>query len=64
MKISDLEHLEIVSKQTNSNEINQVNGGIALGAFAFSFVQASNTALAFTRTGAVAIALGFGSGPR
>jgi hypothetical protein len=58
MMISDLEHLELVSKEANSNQLKQVNGGgIAIAFGVFADAQGSKSAISLTRGYAVAISL-------
>lgn len=56
MMISDLEHLELVSKEANSERLKQVNGGgIAISFGVLADAQGSKTAISLTRGYAVAL---------
>jgi hypothetical protein len=61
MIISDLEHLEIVSPETKTEELKQVNGGLGglfdISAFALSSVQAESLAISLVKVKTVAVAL-------
>ena len=57
MKISDLDHLDIVFEETNSDDEFSITGGINVSAFSFAFAQGSKFTLTNASTFTLAISL-------
>lgn len=61
MIINDLEHLETTAKTTEFDPSAQIRGGVSIEAFAASFAQGRDVAVAVTLTRTVAIKFPIGS---